>query len=209
MHTLVELNIRHVELLLPASAQQPCCEALLKQSALLLQAAAEAKAYIQYVAYKLAMDHHVPVLLTDGNIMVLYIHDIRLNSHQRIYWGFGHIVDASTYLAELLKEIAFTNPVLPGYDPREDNKPRSPEDRGTDHDEREHDVKHAPMTTAEQHQGSTTTARSVPLGQQHCLTEMQDADMQEALRLARFHPCVTAVCGLPPYAKPNSYGLGS
>ena len=38
---------------------------------------------------------------------------------------------------------------------------------------------------------------------------MQDADMQEALRLARFHPCVTAVLGLPPYAKPNFYGLAS
>ena len=56
-------------------------------------------------------------------------------------------------------------------------------------------------TNDEQHYGTSRTAV------QHCLTEMQDADMQGALRLARFHPFVTAVFGLPPYAKPTSFGL--
>jgi len=78
-----------------------------------------------------------------------------------------------------------------------------------DHDECEQNDKDTPWTNAEQHHGTSRTATSMSLGQRHCLTEMQDADMQEALRLARFHPCVTAVYGLPPYAKPNSYGLAS
>lgn len=50
------------------------------------------------------------------------------------------------------------------------------------------------------------------LGPVTYLTKMQDADlqsidleMQEAFWLARFHPCVTAVYGLCPYAKPKLY----
>ena len=78
-----------------------------------------------------------------------------------------------------------------------------------DLDEGERDVKGTPVTNAEQHHDTSRTARSMPLGQRLCLTEMQDADVQEALRLARFLPCVKAVYGLPPYAKPKSYGLAS
>ena len=78
-----------------------------------------------------------------------------------------------------------------------------------DHDECEQNDNDTPWTNAEQHHAMSRTVTFMSLGQRHCLTEMQDADMQEALRLARFHPWVTAVYGLPPYAKPNSYGLAS
>ena len=190
---------------------------------MLLQKAAEAKAYMQYVAFESAAHRYVPVLLTDGNIMVLYTHNTKLNAHQRMYWDFGQIVDASLFLEELVKQIALNNPLMRGYIPGQDDQPDSPEAPGTghggpstdhlkpsmDHDECEQNDKDTPWTNAEQHHGTSRTATSMSLGQRHCLTEMQDADMQEALRLARFHPCVTAVYGLPPYAKPNSYGLAS
>lgn len=61
---------------------------------MLLQKAAEAKAYMQYVAFESAVHRYVPVLLTDGNIMVLYAHNTKLNAHQRMYWDwsdFGRI----------------------------------------------------------------------------------------------------------------------
>lgn len=152
-----------------------------------MQKAAEAQAYIQYVAFMSATDRHVPVLLTIGNIMVLYIHNTRLNKHHRMYWGFGQIVDASIYLAELVKDIALNNPVMRGYAPKKDNHPESPEDPGTDHagpdsdaaehsmdhDERENDVKDIPMTKAVQDQNTSRTAGSIPLRPQHCWTEMQ------------------------------------
>lgn len=201
--------------------QQPFREALLKQTAWLLQKAAEAKAYMQYVAFESAAQRYVPVLLTDGNNMVLYVHNTKLNAHQRMYWDFGQILDASTYLAELVNKIALNNPLMRGYIPGQDDQPKSPKDPSTDHegpstdpaepsmdqDGCEHDDDDAPLTNAEQDHGTLRTARS--LGLRHCLTDMQDADMQEALRLARFHPCVTAVYGLPPYAKPTSFGLAS
>ena len=207
----------------PAFAQQPCCKALVKQRAFLLQNAAEAKAYMQYVAFESATHRYVPVLLTDGNIMILYVHNTKLSAHQRMYWGFHQILDASIYLEELVKQIALSNPLTRFYIPGQDDQPDSPEDPGTEHggpstdhaeldvnlDEGEHDVMGTPMTIAEHYHDTSRTARSMPLGQRLCLTEMQDADMQEALRLARFHPCVKAVYGLPPYSKPKSYGLAS
>ena len=178
---------------------------------------------MQYVAFESATHRYVPVLLTDGNIMILYVHNTKLSAHQRMYWGFHQILDASIYLGELVKQIAMSNPLTRSYKPGQDDQPESPEDPGTEHrgpgtdhaelsmnfDEGEHDVEGTPMTNAEHHHDTSRTARSMPLGQRLCLTEMQDADMQEALRLARFHPCVKAVHGLPPYAKPKSNGLAS
>ena len=221
-HALQELCISHLALQRPAFAQQPCCKPLVKQRAL-LQKAAEAKAYMQYVAFESATHRYVPVLLTDGNTMILYVHNTKISAHQRMYWGFHQILDASIYLGELVKQIALSNPLTRSYIPGQDDQPASPEDPGTerggpstDHaelsrdlDEGEHDVKGTPMTNAKKHRDTSRPARSMPLGQRLCLTEMQDADMQEALRLARFHPCVKAVYGLPPYAKPNFYELAS
>lgn len=185
--------------------------------------AAEAKAYMQYVAFESATHRYVPVLLTDGNTMILYVHNTKISAHQRMYWGFHQILDASIYLGELVKQIALSNILTRSYIPGQDDQPASPEDPGTerggpstdraelsrDLDEGEHDVKGTPMTNAKEHRDTSRPARSMPLGERLCLTEMQDADMQEALRLARFHPCVKAVYGLPPYAKPNSYELAS
>jgi hypothetical protein len=213
-----------------AFALQLCGEALLYQSAMLLQKAAEAHVYMQYVAFGSAVHRYVPVLLTDGNVMVLYVHNKKLKAHQRMHWDFDQIVDASIFLEELVKHIALENPLMRGYIIGQDHQPDFSEDPGTehggpgtehggsgsdhvefsmDHDECEQNDQDTPSTSAEQHHGSSRTATSMPLGQQYSLTEMQDADMQEALRLARFHPCVTAVLGLPPYAKPNFYGLAS
>ncbi|KAL0052839.1 hypothetical protein WJX82_008452 [Trebouxia sp. C0006] len=185
--------------------------------------AAEAKAYMQYVAFESATHRYVPVLLTDGNTMIFYVHNTKISAHQRMYWGFHQILDASIYLGELVKQIALSNPLTRSYIPGQDDQPASPEDPGTerggpstdraelsrDLDEGEHDVKGTPMTNAKEHRDTSRPARSMLLGERLCLTEMQDADMQEALRLARFHPCVKAVYGLPPYAKPNSYELAS
>ena len=50
---------------------------------------------MQYVAFESAADEHVPVLLTDCNIMILYAHNTKLNVHQRMYWDFGQIWHAS------------------------------------------------------------------------------------------------------------------
>ncbi len=190
---------------------------------MLLQSSAEAKAYMQYVAFESAVHRFVPVLLADGNIMVLYVHNTKLNAHQRMYWDFDQIVDASIFLEKLVKQIALNSPLMRGYIPGEDDKSDSSEDSGMghggsgidraepsmDHGECMQKDKEPPLTNAEQRHGSSRTAMSMFLGQQHCLTEMQDAEMQEALRLARFHPCITAVLGLPPYAKPTFYGLAS
>ena len=190
---------------------------------MLLQKAAEAKAYMQYVAFVSAAHQHVPVLLTDGNIMIVYVHNTKLNVHQRMYWDFDQIWDASMYLEELVKQIALKHPLMRGHIPGQDDQPESPRDPriehrrsstdhaepSMDHDECEHDNKDTPMTNATKNYGTSGTEGSMSVRQQHGLTEMQDADMQEALRLARFHPCVTAVYGLPSYAKPNSYGLAS
>ena len=41
-------------------------------------------------------------MLTDGNIMILYAHNTKLNVHQRMYWDFGW--DASIYLARTYKQ---------------------------------------------------------------------------------------------------------
>ena len=202
--------------------QRPCCEAPLKESALLLQKAAEAKAYMQYVAFESATHRYVPVVLTDGNIMVMYVHNTKLNAHQRIYWGFDQILAASFYLAELVKQIALNNQLMRGYIPGHDDQPKSQQDPGTghkgpnagpdepsmDHEESKQNDSDNSLTKAGSKHGISRTAGSMSLKQQ-CLNNMQDADMQDALRLARFHPCVTAVYGLPPYAKPTSYGLAS
>ena len=40
----------------------------------MLQEVAESRPYMQYVAFKSATGRHVPVLLTDGNTMILYAH---------------------------------------------------------------------------------------------------------------------------------------
>ena len=103
-------------------AHQLCCEASLNHSALLLQKAAEAKAYMQYVAFESAAHRYVPVLLTDGNIMVLYTHNTKFNAHQRMCWDFGRIVDVSLFLEELVKQIASSNPLMRGYIPGQDDQ---------------------------------------------------------------------------------------
>ena len=137
--------------------------------------------------------------------------------------GTGQILDASLFLEEFVKQIALNNPLMRGYIPGQDDQPDSLEAPGTghtgpstyhvkaslNHDECEQNDKDTPWTNVEQHHGTSRTATSMSLGQRHRLTEMQDADMQEKLRFARFDPCITAVYGLRPYAKPNSYGLES
>ena len=190
----------------------------------MLQKAAEAKAYMQYVAFNAATQRYVPVLLTDGNNMALYIHNARRNKHQRMYWGFGQILAASCYLAELVKQIARDNPARQPYIVGHDDQPESPQDPGTEHEgpgttpeghSMEHDEsKHNASdndnstTNAESNSGTPRTTGPVSMNQ-HWLTDMQDAEMQEALRIARFHPCVTAVYGLPRYPRPKAYGLTS
>lgn len=176
---------------------------------------------MQYVAFAAATRRYVPVLLTDGNIMVLYIHNAKLNAHQRMYWDFSQIWEASDYLAALLNHIALTSTLTQGCAPGQDHQPdstenpsadhtgpsRDPPEPGMGHDQREHDHKHNSVTQDVQDHDTSKTANHMSLGQRYHLTDMQDADMREALRLARFHPCVTAVYGLPPYAKPSSFGL--
>lgn len=199
-----------------------CAEGLLlKQNALLLQKTAEAKPYMKYVAFQSATHRNVPMLLTDGNSMILYIYDARLNVHQRMHWDFSQIWDASIYLEELVKHIALNKSLMRGYITGRDEQPESPGDprtehRGpttdhaepsTDHDEREHDGKETRMTNAERKHSMPGTARFTSVCPRHCLTEMQVADMQEALQLARFQPFVTAVYGCPLYARPNDYRL--
>lgn len=71
------------------------------QSAMLLQKAAEAKAYMQYVAFVSATPRYVPHLLTDGNLTILYAHNTKLSTRQRLYCDFGQILEASIYLQEL------------------------------------------------------------------------------------------------------------
>ena len=56
---------------------------------------------MQYVAFESAVHRHVPVMLTDGNIMMLYAHNTKLNVHQRMYWDFGW--DASIHPARTYK----------------------------------------------------------------------------------------------------------
>ena len=199
---------------------QPDCEASVQQSARLLQNIAEAKAYMQYVAFNAATQRYVPVLLTDGNNMALYIHNARLDEHQRMYWGFGQILDASCYLAELVKQIARDNPARQPYNIGHDDRPESPQDLGTEHEgpgttPEEHSMGHDEskhnasdndnsVTNVESNSGTPTrTTRPMSMNQQW-LSDMQDAEMQVALRVARFHPCVTPVYGLPRYSKPIS-----
>ena len=176
---------------------------------------------MQYVAFKSAMDRHVPVLLTDGNIMILYVHILKLNKHHRVYWSFDQIEDASMYLQALVKQIALNNPLILESIPGQDDQPDPPGDPGTrhrgldtdsaepsmHHDECEHDDRDTQAADVAGNHGMSWNAGHTSLGQQHCLTDMQDAEMQQAMRLARFHPCVTAVYGLPRFAKPKSYGL--
>jgi len=178
---------------------------------------------MQYVAFHYSTGRYVPVLLTDGNIMILYTHNNKRKAHQRMYWGFDQILDASIYLEELVKRIAFDNPLMPGYVPGQDDQPDSHDGPGTDlggpnmnHDSFVHDDIDTTMTGTEQAPASLRTAGSMSLSRSHCqqgskvhIDELHDAEMQEALRLARFHSCVTTVYGLPKYAKPKSYGLAS
>ncbi|KAL0052840.1 hypothetical protein WJX82_008452 [Trebouxia sp. C0006] len=139
--------------------------------------AAEAKAYMQYVAFESATHRYVPVLLTDGNTMIFYVHNTKISAHQRMYWGFHQILDASIYLGELVKQIALSNPLTRSYIPGQDDQPASPEDPGTerggpstdraelsrDLDEGEHDVKGTPMTNAKEHRDTSRPARSMLL----------------------------------------------
>ena len=145
------------------------------ENVLLLQKAAAAKAYMQYVAFESAARWHVPVLLTDGNTTTLYAHSTKLNVHQRMYWDFGQIWDASFYLEELVKQIALENPLMRGYIPGQDDQPVSPGDPRTQHrasstdhvgpsidrDECEHDDKDTPTTNAEKNHGTSRTAGSM------------------------------------------------
>ena len=101
---------------------------------------------MQYVAFHYSTGQYVPVLLTDGNIMVLYAHNNRLKAHQRMYWYSDQILDASICLEELVKQIASDNPLMPGYVPGQDDQPDSyggpGMDQGspdTDHDDFGHD----------------------------------------------------------------------
>lgn len=65
----------------------------------------------------------MPVLLTDGNIHVLYINNPRLDVHQRLYWDFDNIFHAANYLEDLVKKLAADNPAPCGYDPTEEDDP--------------------------------------------------------------------------------------
>ena len=154
----------------------------------MLQSAAEAKAYMQYVAFGAVAHRYVPVLLTDGNNMVLYFHNARHSAHVRMYWDFDQILDASMYLEELVKHIALKTPLMPSCVLGQKDQLDPPEDPGMEHGASCTDA----VTTC------STGAGPMSLCQQHCLTETQHADLQEALRLARSHPCVIALYGHPP-----------
>lgn len=133
----------------------------------MLQKAAEAKAYMQYVAFVIATQRYVPLLLTDGNIMVLYIHNTKHSTHQHLHWDLGQILEASIYLEALVKQIALNNPLMPAYITGQDDQPESYEEPGTEYEgpntddadpcmdrvKREHDDKSTPPTNAEQHHG--------------------------------------------------------
>ena len=88
---------------------------------------------MQYVALNATTYHYVPVLLTDGNSMTLYIHNARHNAHQRMYWEFGQILAALCYLAELVKQTAEDNPAMQPYTVGHDDQPESPSDPSTEH----------------------------------------------------------------------------
>ena len=161
-------------------------------------------------------------MLTDGNT-ILYVHNPKLNKHHRVYWSFNQIGDASMYLQALVKQIALNNVLILESIPGQDDQPDLPGDpgirhRGPDidpaepsmhHDECEHDDRdtHVHAADVAGNHGTSWNAGHTSLGQQCCLTDIQDAELQQAMRRARFHPCVTAVYGPPPFAKPKSYGL--
>ena len=70
---------------------------------------------MQYMAFYYAENCYVPVILTDGNIIILCIHHPRRNTNQRLYWAFGQILYASMHVEELAKQIACANPLLCAY----------------------------------------------------------------------------------------------
>ena len=166
---------------------------------------------MQYVAFYLSTGRFVPVLLTDGNIHVLYIYNPRVGMHQQLYWSFDRIVDAAMYLEALVKKLAASNPVQHGYDPSVPDDPLS-QDNNTGmrdpppvHDE---DMPEQPSSEAgpyAQHSPSSSDSHSHQQSVQS--EEWRDAELKEALRLAMFHPVATTLLGLPPYPKPRKYDL--
>ncbi|CAL8467349.1 g6886 [Coccomyxa elongata] len=183
----------------------------LSTAALLTEA--EAKAYMQYVAFHQLTGRHVPVLLTDGNIHVLYIYNRRRNDHQRLYWSFDNILDAAIYLEALVKKLAAANPAPHGYDPNEPDDADAEGDAGMRDlppDYHEHSPEQPSSEAGSSHaQGTPSVSDSHHHRHQQSVysSELRDAELQEALRLARFHPVVANVYGLPSYPKPQYYDL--
>ena len=166
---------------------------------------------MQYVAFYLSTGRYVPVLLTDGNIHVLYIYNQKAKMHQRLYWGFDRILDAALYLEDLVKQLAACNPLPRGYDPSLPDDPLPRGDTGMrdpppDDDE---DMPEQPPTESGPGRAQRSPSASDSHSHQQSVhsEEWRDAEREEAFRLAMFHPVVTTTIGLPPYPKPRKYDL--
>ncbi|BDA46435.1 hypothetical protein COCOBI_08-5280 [Coccomyxa sp. Obi] len=175
-----------------------------------LQSKAEAQAYLQYVALHKSTGRHAPVLLTEGNINIIFIYNPRLKVVQKLYWGFEDITAAAIYLGDLVKRLDAESSVAPGYDPVEDDLHgpqgdvcmREPEPN-FEHLPEEPSVKAGPSSTPPSLFSSDSPCHQPSVHD----SEGRDAELQEALRLASYHPMVTAEFGIPPYPKPLSYDI--
>ena len=204
-----------------STADVPSYEAVFNRSPVSLQNDAEAKAYLQYVAFYHATNRYVPVILTDGNIIILYIHHPGRNANQRLYWAFDQSLDASTYLKKLVKHIAQANPLLRPYVAGQDIQSDSNDGLGTNrkspscthHTDGQDHIDTAVRGSEQAPAGlqSSVLMHVSPAQHQHGpnmhKSELHDAQFQETMRLARFHPCVTTVHGLPKYSNPQSCKL--
>ena len=150
------------------------------------------------------------MLLTDGNNFVLYTFDARKRVHQRLHWGFDNIIEASLYLEDFIKKLAADNPVERGYDPSADMRPdaepgaRSGTPEAHQGPGQPFDAPLGMEQDAVHHGASFGSSSQAPAAR---FSELREAAVEEALRLARFHPIVTAHYGLPPYPKPAYHDL--
>lgn len=151
----------------------------------------------------------MPVLLTDGNIHVLYINNPRLDVHQRLYWDFDNIFHAANYLEDLVKKLAADNPAPCGYDPTEEDDPDPQGDASMRDfpppDYYEHSLE---RPSSEAGPGRAQRSPSASDSRRHrqsvYSSELRDAGLQEALRLARFHPVVATCMACLPIQSRNT-----
>lgn len=155
------------------------------------QSQAEAQAYLQYVAFYESAGRHVPVLLTDGNIHIIFIYNPRLKVVQKLYWGFEDITAAAIYREDLVKRLDAESSVAPGYNPAEDDLHDPQGDVGMC--ELDPNCEHFPEQPSAQ-AGPSSTLPSLVSSSGPChqpsvhSSELKDAEVQEALRIASYHP---------------------